>query len=280
VAIGTFNIDTPRGFFGARAFGLESAPLVLLLHGFPDDAGTFDHLLPKLAAMGAYAVAPYLRGYAPSTLMPPFGVDALAEDLCAIAAKLSRGKPIDVIGHDWGALAFYRAAVKAPHHFRRAVVMATPHPQALAANAKWSPRQQWRSRYMLYLQRRTTAERGVMAGGLAYVDTLWKRWSPGFAPPADHLAAVKKTFHASMPAPIEMYRSPDLVGPSDPIAIPTLYLTGRNDACIGPEMAAGQERYFSNDYRIEVVPDAGHFLHHEQPEAVLKLIGQWLSETQ
>ena len=279
MAISTFTIDTPRGFFGARAFGIDSAPLVLLLHGFPDDASTFDHLLPKLAAMGGYAVAPYLRGYAPSTLMPPLNVDALAEDLCAIAEKLAPGKAIDVIGHDWGALAFYRAAARCPEHFRRAVVLSTPHPRAFLANAKWSPRQWWRSRYIAHLQKRTTAERAVMANDLAYVDELWRRASPGLIVlPADHLARVKKTFRESMPAPVEFYRANDLDGPADQIQTPTLYVHGTDDGAIGPSMAAGQDRYFSNDYRAETVAGAGHFLHHEKPEAVLKLVEQWLAE--
>ncbi|MFZ1488379.1 MAG: hypothetical protein WAS51_00415, partial [Ilumatobacteraceae bacterium] len=41
-----------------------SGPLALCLHGFPDTAHTWRHLLPRLAAAGYRAVAPFLRGYA------------------------------------------------------------------------------------------------------------------------------------------------------------------------------------------------------------------------
>ena len=51
--------------FGARTCG-DEGPLALCLHGFPDSAHTWDHLLPELAAAGFRAVAPWTRGYAPT----------------------------------------------------------------------------------------------------------------------------------------------------------------------------------------------------------------------
>ena len=52
-------------------FGVVEAgdgPLVLCLHGFPDSAQTWRHLLPELAAAGFHAVAPFMRGYAPTAV--------------------------------------------------------------------------------------------------------------------------------------------------------------------------------------------------------------------
>jgi pimeloyl-ACP methyl ester carboxylesterase len=69
-------IDTARRRFAARALGRPGDPAVICLHGFPDDAGTIDGLLPRLAASGFRAVAPYLRGYAPSPLEGPYGMGA------------------------------------------------------------------------------------------------------------------------------------------------------------------------------------------------------------
>jgi pimeloyl-ACP methyl ester carboxylesterase len=54
-------IDSAKGGGSpARALGRPEAPLVLCLHGFPDDAGTFDDLFPRLASAGFRAVAPFL----------------------------------------------------------------------------------------------------------------------------------------------------------------------------------------------------------------------------
>ena len=76
-----------------RANGLDfgmleagSGPLALCLHGFPDAAYTWRHLLPVLAAAGFHAVAPFMRGYAP-TEVPADGayqLGALAADAVAL----------------------------------------------------------------------------------------------------------------------------------------------------------------------------------------------------
>ena len=46
--------------------GPADGPLALCLHGFPDSAHTWRYLLPELASAGFHAVAPFLRGYAPT----------------------------------------------------------------------------------------------------------------------------------------------------------------------------------------------------------------------
>src|SRR5882724_13682590 len=86
-----------------------SGPLVLCLHGFPDHARSFRHQLPVLAKAGFRAVAPYLRGYAPTDVPAngPYQSAALAKDTVALLDALSPKEPATVFGHDWGALAAY-----------------------------------------------------------------------------------------------------------------------------------------------------------------------------
>ena len=60
-------------------------PLVLCLHGFPDTARSFRHQLPVLAAAGFRAVAPYMRGYAPTDLAPDARYQTAALGLDAVA---------------------------------------------------------------------------------------------------------------------------------------------------------------------------------------------------
>jgi pimeloyl-ACP methyl ester carboxylesterase len=45
-------------------------PLALCLHGFPDSPHSFELLLADLAAAGFHAVAPFMRGYAPTSVAP------------------------------------------------------------------------------------------------------------------------------------------------------------------------------------------------------------------
>jgi pimeloyl-ACP methyl ester carboxylesterase len=108
--------------------GPADGPLALCLHGFPDTAHTWRFLLPELAARGFHAVAPFLRGYAP-TEIPPDGhyqLGALISDANALHEILGGGDDAVLIGHDWGALTAYGAVAHDPGRWRRAVTMAVP----------------------------------------------------------------------------------------------------------------------------------------------------------
>src|SRR5919109_5249948 len=88
--------------FSALAWGPADGPLALCLHGFPDTARTWRHLLPRLAEAGFRAVAPWLRGYAPSGMPADgrFGTAALAEDANALHQALGGDERAVVVGHD------------------------------------------------------------------------------------------------------------------------------------------------------------------------------------
>src|SRR5688572_10819306 len=105
-----------------------SGPLVLLLHGFPDTAHTWDHLRPRIAARGYRVVSPFMRGYGP-TEVPLRDADGetLARDALALIEALGERDAI-LVGHDWGATTVYGAASIAPERVRRLFAVAIPHP--------------------------------------------------------------------------------------------------------------------------------------------------------
>ena len=86
-----------------------SGPLALCLHGFPDSAHTWRHLLPMLAEAGFRAVAPFMRGYAPSSVPPDgrYQTGVLAADALALHDALGAEQQAVIIGHDWGAVATF-----------------------------------------------------------------------------------------------------------------------------------------------------------------------------
>src|SRR5258706_3410644 len=108
------TIRTPNVTFDALEEG--AGPLVLCLHGFPDQARSFRHQMPALAAAGFRVVAPHLRGYAPTSQPADGRLDgmALGEDVLALLDALEAERAI-VVGHDWGAVATYFAPLLAPH---------------------------------------------------------------------------------------------------------------------------------------------------------------------
>ncbi len=111
-----------------------SGPLALCLHGFPDSAWTYRHLLPALADSGFRAVAPFLRGYAPSAVPADgrYQTGVLALDACGLHETLGGDAEAVIVGHDWGAMATYIAANHEPDRWRRVVTMAVPPAGAVA----------------------------------------------------------------------------------------------------------------------------------------------------
>jgi pimeloyl-ACP methyl ester carboxylesterase len=112
-------------------FGLLEAgtgPLALCLHGFPDSAHTWRHLLPALAEAGFHAVAPFMRGYAPTAVPDDacYSIGALVADAVALHQALDGDGQAVLIGHDWGAEAANGAAALAPDRWRRVVTLGVP----------------------------------------------------------------------------------------------------------------------------------------------------------
>src|SRR5215470_2137721 len=120
------TLRTPNVTFEALEMG--TGPLILCLHGFPDQARSFRRQMPVLAAAGFRVVAPHMRGYAPTSLPADGRFDgmALGEDVIALLDALGAADAI-VVGHDWGAAATYFAALLAPQRMQRIATMAVPY---------------------------------------------------------------------------------------------------------------------------------------------------------
>ncbi|HVB91087.1 MAG TPA: alpha/beta fold hydrolase, partial [Acidimicrobiales bacterium] len=160
--------------------GPADGPLALCLHGFPDTAHTWRHLLPELAAAGFHAVAPFLRGYAPSQIPADgrYQMGAIVRDVNALHQALAGRDDAVIIGHDWGALATYGAVAHQPGRWRRAVTAAVP-PTAAIGMSLFTYAQLQRSWYMFFFLS-PLAEMALPMDGYAFIDGLWADWSPGY----------------------------------------------------------------------------------------------------
>ena len=272
-------------------FGLleaGSGPLALCLHGFPDAAHTWQHLLPGLAGAGFHAVAPFMRGYAP-TAVPSDGayqVGALVADAIALHEVLGGDADAVLIGHDWGAETTYGAAAFAPDRWRRVVTLSVP-PTALDS-ALFSDYEQLKRFFYLFMLRDPLgfADAVVAQDDLSFLDRLWRDWSPGFRP-GEHLARVKDSLRepANLTAALSYYRAvgqdagryaSEQEAASRQAPQPTLYLHGADDGCIGADLARGAEAHLAPGSRLIVVENAGHFLHLERPREVNDHILGWI----
>ncbi len=286
----TINV---RGIdFAYLELGPTDGPLALCLHGFPDHALTWELLLVELAEAGFHAVAPWTRGYAPTGLAPDgnYQVASLALDALALTDALAGDQKPVIIGHDWGAITAYTAVAHAPERFAKLVNIAVPHALALGEKI-FTPEQLERSWYQFFFQL-PFAPMVVPNDDYAVIDFLWRRWSPNYTAPEPFMRALKDTFSqpGSLEAAIAYYRftfgsleaDPALADVQNafvaPTPIPTLYFHGDHDGVLDISLAQEESMrpHFPAGLEFEIVKDAGHFLHLEEPEFVNRRIVDFL----
>ena len=264
----------PGGTFAWLQEGPADAPLALCVHGFPDHPRTFEPILGPLLDAGYRVAAPFLRGYAPSPVAGPYDAARLGGDVADLAGALSGGAPALLVGHDWGAIAGWHAVAQAPGRFAAFAALSVPHPRAFLANVPKHPTQLLRSWYVGFFQLPLLPEAALRARDFAAIDRMFRAMSvpPGRLPA--YLAEVKATLARSLPGPLEPYRALRRKPPRDElrVRVPTLFLIGRQEPAIDRHMGDGQERFVDAPFESHVVEGAGHFLHHDRPDHVARLV--------
>lgn len=276
--------------FTAREAG--EGPLVLMIHGFPDEPVTFDAQLVALARAGYHVVAPTLRGYEASSRPADasYRLVDLASDVTGWMDALET-KSAHLVGHDWGATIACAAAVAAPARVRSLVMIAVPRLRDLFKAIRRDPRQMWRSRYMFLFQFGAVSDWWMRRHRGAAMLRLWRRWSPGWLPSPERMDSLRHRFSdpAIAHAALTYYRqvldkktdkgraSTSLI--SGTVQAPVLALCGQNDGCVSAEIfeAAMSPDAFPCGVVRYTVADAGHFPHAERSEVVNDQLLNWLA---
>ena len=161
-----------HGFVRINGLGVAyleagAGPLVVVLHGFPDTAHSFEDLLDRLGRAGFHAVAPFLRGYPPTELPTDrdYTLRALAGDLIGLVDALGAPKAV-VVGHDWGSVIAQIAVKLEPDRFDRVVLAGFPH---LRSFLTITPRQLRRSIYMAQFQLPSWPERRLPRDDFSWI---------------------------------------------------------------------------------------------------------------
>jgi pimeloyl-ACP methyl ester carboxylesterase len=270
----------------------DGAALVVLLHGFPDDAATMLGLMERLDATRYTLVAPFLPGYAPSGGARPMTMlTELADDIAGLIVALGHSQAI-LIGHDWGAIAAWVTAQRHPERVRAVAGLSVPPLKAFLRVLARHPSQWARSSYILLFQLPFLPELLLGADDGALIARAWKIASPTWTPDPARLAKVRVTLRGrSLRAALGYYRGlirGAVERPADwqaglrliqqPITQPALVLYGDSDGVLGPELFSepALSGLFSGPYTVRAIPGCGHFPQHEAPDATLAALTAWL----
>lgn len=260
---------------------MGQGPLILLLHGYPETARSWHKVQTKLAESGFRAIAVFMRGYAPTSQASDYSVRSLGKDVVALIDAFGEDKAI-VVGHDWGASAAYEAAFTTPEKISHLVTLSIPHPLGTKPSLSLFRR----APHFAYYQM-PTAERLIWSDNFSHIRNIFKGWSPGFNMPESEFEDIRNTLKSpnGILGPLSYYHA--LVSnaennaeikPTSKITVPTLVIAGDNDGTVLLDWFKTAEPAFSTRYTFELLRDAGHFPQIEQPDAVAKLIQNFVSD--
>ncbi len=282
-------VDLPTGLrmhFVAK--GDERAPVVLLLHGFPETWWSWRHQIEPLAAAGYRVIAPDLRGYGETGTQGPYDLDTIVSDVCALLDTLG-AKPARVVGHDWGGATAWHLASTRAEYCERLAVLNCPHPvlmrNAMVRGLKW--RQLKKSWYMFFFQvpwlpefLLTRNDAGEVVRMLRGVSVNKQHFSAEELRPFRD--AIQRPGHAK--AMVGWYRAAIRDGLRREPVMPTPYpgpavlIWGLRDPALSFDDVVPGTEQMAPRLRVERLENAGHFVHAEQPEAVNERLLRFLAE--
>ncbi|WP_408958712.1 alpha/beta fold hydrolase [Natrinema sp. 74] len=273
--------STERTVNGVRlhvvAAGDEAAPLVVLLHGFPEFWYGWRAQLEPLVAAGYRVLVPDQRGYNRSE--KPDGVGAyrtreLSRDVVDLIASEGHDRA-HVVGHDWGGMVAWDLARRFPERVDRLAVVNAPHPTAYLRQLVASPEQLRRSWYVAWFQLPWLPEVVCRYHDYRVLErALRETAAPGTFSDAD-VARYRRAWSrdGAITGMLNWYRAAARYPPQQSTAridAPTLVVWGEADTALLPSLAV-DSAMFCQTTRLEVLPEVSHWVPHEAPE--------WLSDS-
>ncbi len=272
--------------------GERGRPLILFVHGFPE---FWYEWSAQLAEFGQdyFAVAPDLRGFNLSDMptdVAAYKARHIVDDLRLLIAHLGYQQAI-VVAHDWGGAVCWNMAIALPALFEKLIIINSPHPylfmQALATDSA----QRASSEYMNWL-RNPGSEEALAKDDFALMDGFFNGMGQGEATWFD--AETQAAYHAcwarGLTGGVNYYRASPLHPPTEKspgplqlnlnpadfqVKVPTRVIWGENDKALPKTLLDGLEN-FVDDIQIQRIAGGSHWVIHEQPERVNRLIRQFL----
>jgi pimeloyl-ACP methyl ester carboxylesterase len=260
--------------FDVTDAGPADGPVVVLLHGFPQFATSWEPVIERLTAQGFRCVAPDQRGYSAGARprgRRAYRIPELVEDVRALVDATGADR-VHLVGHDWGAAVAWAFAAQYPDRLASLSALSVPHPAAFL-RAMATSRQGLASWYMLFFQLPAIPESALMGKGQRGLNLfLSKSRQPPEATKRDVRAMAQS---GAIRAALNWYRAMPLVNPRSAdtkIAVPTMFLWSDGDAAIMRKSAEACAAWVSGPYRFEVLRGVSHWIPDEAPDAVSQLL--------
>jgi pimeloyl-ACP methyl ester carboxylesterase len=255
--------------------GPEKGPLLILLHGFPEFSYAWKAQTPYFAKAGYRVWVPDQRGSNLSDKPPgitAYNVDELAADIIGLldAAEVNQAY---IVGHDWGAFVLWWIAAKYPDRIKKMVILNVPHWRVMTRNLKINRQQKRKSRYMLFFQLPWLPEWLARRKNWRQITRMLTDTSLKGTFSQKDLDIYRNSWSQpqAYKSMLNWYRAAFRKAPPKPkssnISVPTLIIWGEQDVFLGSEMAQESLGY-CEDGKLIMIAEAGHWLHHEDPDSV------------
>lgn len=258
--------------FDVTDTGPLDGEVVVLLHGFPQMASSWDRLSPLLHDHGYRTIAPDQRGYSPRarpTGRGAYRLPLLVGDVVALLERI--GEPVHLVGHDWGAAIGWTVAAQRADLLRTWTSVSVPHPTAFLRSMTQSP-QLLKSWYMIFFQ-------------LPAIPELVLRRFPGVLHRALAATGMDRALRArvveemieggALTGGINYYRGLPLSSPwtlGQKVRVPTTHVWSRGDVALVRRGADLAEDFVDAPYRLEVLEDATHWIPDQDAPELAAII--------
>lgn len=254
--------------FDVRDEGPLDGDPVVLLHGFPERNTCWRDVTPLLHAQGLRTYAPDQRGYSPGARPPrrrDYTMDKLEADAVALIETI--GRPVHLVGHDWGANSGWLASAHRPELIRTWTAVSVPHPAAFRS-AIFSTRQAFSSWYMGAFQTPRLPERlaaqpggrfdqGLLNGGMTQEDVdRFRR---------------EIVDYGALTGGLNWYRAMPFTHQrelQDKVAVPTTLLWSDGDIGVNRVSVDRCAEHVTGPYELRVLEGVSHWIPAQAPEAV------------
>jgi len=269
--------------------GPENGRPVLLIHGWPDDASTWERVAGSLRETGFRTIVPTLRGFGETRFVDPATLRTgnsavLAIDLIGLMDALGIERFM-VAGHDWGSNTAEALAVGWPDRVEKMAMLSTP-PRlgGMPTPSFWHAELEWYHWFM-------ATERGAKAieeDRRGFAHRHWVNWAPEgwFDEPTFERVAASWDNPDWLAVTLHSYRSrwdeaepdprsvwlEDKVAATEALSLPTVYIQGEQDGVNPPEASKDVADKFVGPFERIVLPGVGHFPQREDTDAVVRIL--------